>query len=123
MRRLAPLLLLAACVTTAPGGALDPVSARLSNEGLAVRMSNGLTCRGGAAPAGTRAWTGTLAGCPEGWRYRVALQDRTNPARFIVEAVLTALTLEDALAPAAEVQVFDPSGLATVFVSPPPPAD
>ncbi len=118
MKRLLPLILLAGCVT--PEGGAAPVSARLSDNGLTVRLNDGRTCRGGKPPEGTRRWSGPLAGCPEGWRHVVILEDRVNPARYLVEAVLTALTLEDALAPMAEATVIDASGRATVFVSPPP---
>lgn len=114
---------LSACVPTAPtvgGPAPRPVSAALASDGaLRVNLSNGRVCRGGVPPEGTRYWTGSLGGC-EGWSYAVRLDERTNPARYIVEVVLTALTLDAALAPVAEVTVTDPAGLSTVFASPPP---
>jgi hypothetical protein len=121
MRRLSVLLTLAlvACTTTeAPTTGMSPREATLSSQKLTVRMSNGSTCVGGVLADGTRSWGGPLAGCPEGWRYRVQLSSATNPARFIVEEVLTALTIEDALAPRAEVTVTDPNNNATTFVSP-----
>ncbi len=118
-----PTLALAACVTTngtpTVSGSPDPVAARLSSDGLSVRLSNGATCRGGKPPEGARRWKGVLGGCPDGWTYVVLLDERTNPARFIVEAVLTTLTIEDALAPVGEVLVTDASGRTTVFASPP----
>ncbi len=121
MHRLLVLLplVLAACVATeAPTTGMSPQSVTLSRERLAVRMSNGQTCTGGVLTTGARSWNGPLAGCPEGWRFRVQLSDRTNPARFVVEEVMTALTIEDALAPRAEVTVTDPNNNATTFVSP-----
>ncbi len=121
MLRFVPLalLFLAACeMPSGTGG--EPVSARLSNSGLRVTLSDGRVCRGGTPPEGARRWTGPLQNCPPGWQYQVLLDERTNPARFLVEAVLTALTLEDAIAPMAEVRVIDAQGLTTVFASPPP---
>jgi hypothetical protein len=124
MKRLIPLMFLAGCVAAGGGGgggegSTDPVSARLSAEGLSVRLANGTTCRGGRPPPGAPRWQGALAGCPEGWSYFVELDRRSNPARLIVETVLTALTIEDALAPFATVTVVDAAGQATVFASPP----
>ncbi len=116
--RYLPALALMGCVTTT-SGAPDPVAARLSAEGLSVRLANGTTCRGGPPPAGARRWSGALGGCPEGWRYFVELEDGTNPARFIVEAAFEALTIEDALAPFGTVTVVDAANQATVFISPP----
>lgn len=120
MKRLLSVLLLSGCVATGGGGGSpDPVSARLSAKGVSVRLADGTTCRGGPPPAGARRWQGALAGCPEGWVYFVELDERTNPARFLVESVLTALTLEDALAPVATLTVVNAANEATVFVSPP----
>lgn len=119
MKRMLSVLFLAGCVATGGGGSTDPVSARLSSEGLSVRLANGTTCRGGPPPAGARRWQGELAGCPEGWVYFVELDERTNPARLVVEAVLTALTLEDALAPVATLTIINAENEATVFLSPP----
>ena len=121
MRPIAVLLplALAACVTTQVStGGMSPQSAKLTTEKLSVRMSNGQTCVGGVLTDGTRSWGGPLAGCPEGWRYRIVLSDRTNPARFVVEEVLTALELDSALAPRAEVTVTSPTNFATTFLSP-----
>jgi hypothetical protein len=122
MRRLVLLFpfALAACVATpeAPTAGMTPREAVLSTKQLSVLMSNGKTCFGGVLTDGAKSWNGPLAGCPEGWRYRVVLSDSTNPARFIVEEVLTALTIEDALAPRAEVTITDPNNNATTFVSP-----
>lgn len=120
MRRLLLLsLLLTACTTTGEfSGGTTPVSARLSSELLKIRLSNGTNCIGGVLTDGTKNWTGPLQGCPEGWRFRVALSNQTNPARYIVEEVMTALTIEDSLSPRAEVTVFDPVNNATVFISP-----
>jgi hypothetical protein len=117
-RRLLPVvagLALSACAM-APA-ALRPISAQLTPEVLVVRMSDGRLCRGARPAEG--GWRGPLNGCPDGWRYAVDLDERTNIARALVEAVLTALTLEGALSPLAEVTVTGPDGRTTAFVSPP----
>lgn len=121
MLRFSPLLALAACTTIATtSGAPAPEAARISSEGVEVRLSNGRVCRGGGQPEDARSWSGALDGCPDGWRYAVVLDARqTNPARYIVEAVLTALTIEETLAPFGEVMVTDAAGRVTIFVSPP----
>lgn len=115
---LLPFLLSACVSTTGPTGSVQPVSARLNSEVLKVRLSNGQTCLGSVAEQGVKAWAGALT-C-DGWRYNVVLSNKTNPARYIVEEVLTALTLEDALAPAAEVAVTSPQSVTTTFVHPGP---
>lgn len=115
---LIPLALSACVANQAPITGMTPRSAELSRERLAIRMSNGTTCVGGSLTDGTKRWTGQLAGCPEGWRFRVVLSDHTNPTRFIVEEVLTSLTLKDILVPRAEVTVTDPNNNATTFVKP-----
>lgn len=109
--------LVSACVSTT--GTVQPVSARLSSDVLKVRLSNGKTCLGGVAQSGTKIWLGEFSGC-EGWKFRVALSNKTNPARYIVEEVMTALTIEDALAPAAEVIITSPASESTTFVHPGP---
>jgi hypothetical protein len=107
-------LVLAACVI-APEP--RPVAARLTPDALDVTLSDSRVCRAEKPAEGP--WEGALTGCPPGWRYAIDLDGRTNPGRLLVEAVLSALTLEGVLAPLAEVQVTDAAGRATVFDSPP----
>lgn len=118
MKRLIPLMVLAGCVAAGgSGGGPAPVSARLSAEGLSVRLANGTTCRGGKRPEGAMRWQGVLGGCPEGWTYFVELDERSSPARTIVETVQATLTLEDPLAPFATLTVVDAANQATVLVT------
>lgn len=112
MRRLLPLVLLAACV--APAGDPRPASVRLTQAELLLRLDDGTLCRADwrAAPAGR------LEDCGPGYGYAVHLEPLTNPARMLAEGIELALGGEF-LAPMAEVVITDPAGIDWVFASPP----
>ena len=114
MRRLFPLLLLAACA--APAGSPGLQSVRLTDRTLELRLSDGTLCRADwrAAPVGR------MDGCGAGYGYAVTVEDSPNLARQLVEGLLLALGAEGALAPMAEVVITEPGGTDRVYVSPPP---
>ncbi len=115
MRRILPLMLLAACAApqgTPPG--LQTV--KLTDRALELRLSDGTLCRADwrAAPVGR------MDGCGAGYGYAVTVEDSPNLARQLVEGVFLALGAEGVLAPMAEVVITEPGGTDRVYVSPPP---
>jgi hypothetical protein len=115
------VLLLTGCATSPS----RPVEVSLDRTSLQVRMSNGETCIGPvrAVPAGPNRTTvsgdGRLQGCSAAYGYRVTGDTATNPVRFVLEEVFTAIGLPNVIAPAAEVEITAPDGRSWRFASPP----
>lgn len=117
MKRLMPILLLAACVA-APGNPV-PQSVRLTDSTLTLRLSDGTRCQADwvAVPAGR------MESCGPGYGYAVHVDDRKNLLRQLIEGIDLALGGGLGLVPMAEVVITDPAGIDHVFTSPPRSAD
>ncbi len=107
---------LSACAATPP----RPVEVSLSQTLLEVRLSNGQTCTGPAPAAAAAGWSGTLEGCAVALPYEVTIDPGTNPVRFVLQEIFTAIGLTDAIAPIATVTITDATGRTRTFASPPP---
>jgi hypothetical protein len=70
-------------------------------------------------PAQPVTGVGTFADCAVPFSYTVTGDLSTNPVRFVLEEVFTAIGLPDAVAPLAEVEIAAPDGRRWTFVSPP----
>ncbi|MEZ5796179.1 MAG: hypothetical protein R3D63_00960 [Paracoccaceae bacterium] len=112
MKRLAPILLLSACV--AASGPPVPQSVRLTDQALVLSLSDGARCSvdWAAAPVGR------LDGCGPGYGYAVTVEDNPNILRQLVQGIVLALGGRGVLAPMAEVVITDPAGIDHVFTSP-----
>lgn len=110
-------LALAACSTPQSGG--RPEAVLVERDRITVSMSTGWPCTGFRTPATETAdgWAGTLEGCPDPYPYRVALKDKSNPVRMVLEEALTALGGEHLLRPVAIVEI-DAKGRTYTFRSP-----
>lgn len=113
----AAALALAACTIGPP----RPLSVSLTDTTITVPMSNGTTCTDTAPPGAATGWTGRLQGCPTAYAYTVEIDDRTNPVRYVLEEIFTALGGPDVIAPLATVTITDGTGRTRTFASPPPP--
>ena len=107
---------LTACATTPP----RPLSVSLTDTNLTGPMSNGTTCTGTAPEGAATGWSGTLQNCPTPYAYTVEIDPGTNPVRFILEEIFTALGGPDVIAPLATVTITDQTGRTRTFASPPP---
>lgn len=110
-----PVLALAACTSF---GAPRPVEVTLSPTHLAVRMSNGEVCHGPRPAGATGGWSGRFVDCSARYDYHVAIHPGTNPVRLVFSEALTALGLQAALVPAADVTISDGSGRDWRYVTP-----
>lgn len=115
--RLAPVLLLSACVAV-PG---DPVpqEVRLTQATMELRLSDGTRCRADwqAAPVGR------MESCGPGYGYAVTVEENPNLLRQLAEGLMLALGAEGVLSPMAEVVITDPAGIDHVFRQPQRSAD
>jgi hypothetical protein len=100
-------LALAACVD-APA---RPSFVDVTQQGIAVEMSDGQTCVGMAPAPGTD-WSGTLQSCNSPYPYRVVLEGG-NGARTQINAALG-----DVLNLAAVVEIDGPAGNTWTFRTP-----
>ncbi|MBO6603600.1 hypothetical protein [Rhodophyticola sp.] len=112
----AAALALAACTVGPP----RPLSVSLTDTTITVPMSNGTTCTDTAPPGAAAGWSGRLQGCPTAYAYTVEIDDRTNPVRYVLEEIFTALGGPDVIAPLATVTITDGTGRTRTFASPPP---
>lgn len=113
---LLPVLALAACANY---GAPRPVGVTLTTDNLTVRLANGEYCRGPAPSTGASAgWSGQLQGCSVSYGYDVAIQPGTNPVRYVLAEVFTAIGLEGVLVPLATVTIHDGAGRDWRFATP-----
>jgi hypothetical protein len=108
------LAFLGACAV--PTGQVEPVSLRLGDESLTLRLSDGTVC--------TKGWAtepvGRLDGCGPGYGYAVQVEENPNILRQLAEGLVLALGGKGILAPMAEVVITDPAGTDWVFTSPQP---
>ena len=113
MKKMLPLVLLAACAAPVGGDALQTV--RLTDTRLTLVLDNGTRCSVDwrAAPVGR------MENCGPGYGYAVKVDENPNLLRRLVEGVVLALGGEGVLSPMAEVVVTGPGGTDQVFVSPP----
>lgn len=98
-----------------------PEVARLSSQALVLEMSEGQRCRlprEAAAFDGPGGWGGPVVGCRGVARIEVVPR-AAGPLEMLAEAVFGVLTLEDLLAPPAEVRVTGTDGRLYRFASPP----
>jgi opacity protein-like surface antigen len=116
--RIISALILAAALAGCAASAPRPVEVTLDRTLLEVRLSNGQTCLGPAPDAVDAGWSGTLQGCAVAWPYTVDIDTRTNPVRFVLQEIFTAIGLADALAPVATVTLTDDAGRLRRFASP-----
>ncbi|QBY01054.1 hypothetical protein E2K80_10220 [Rhodophyticola sp. CCM32] len=112
----AALIALSACSI----GPARPLSVALTETNITVPMSNGTTCRDTASPGAGNQWSGNLQGCPTPYAYTVEIDPGTNPVRYILQEIFTALGNPDVIAPVARVTITDDTGRTRVFASPQP---
>ena len=112
---LIPALALGACTSF---GAPRPADVTLSQTHLTVRMSNGERCIGPRPAGEAGGWSGRFTDCSARYDYNVAIQPGANPVRMVFSEALTALGLQSALVPAADVTISDGSGRTWRYVTP-----
>lgn len=110
-----PMVALLGACAVAPGQ-VEPVSLRLGDETMTLRLSDGTLCSKGwvAEPVGR------LDGCGPGYGYAVHVEENPNLLRQLAEGLMLALGGKGILAPMAEVVITDPAGTDWVFTSPQP---
>ncbi|MGB8624267.1 MAG: hypothetical protein WCD16_15765 [Paracoccaceae bacterium] len=111
-------LILAACAGPLGG---RPEKVIVSRDMLTDTLSSGARCFGPRAGATQTAagWSGTLENCGAAYPYEVTLLPGTNPVRYVLSEVLTALGGETLIAPLAAVEITTPNRVYR-FRSPPP---
>lgn len=107
---------LVACAMNPP----RPLSVSLTEAMLEVPMSNGTICTGNAPEGASAGWSGTFESCPTPYGYTVEIDTRTNPFRYVLEEVFTALGGPDVIRPLATVTITDATGRTRTFASPTP---
>lgn len=97
-----------------------PDAVSLTQSALVVTLTDGTRCTM-TRPADASAWSGRLQNCAIDWPYRVALDDRSNILRQLVEAIFVQQGDKPLLNALGTVEITDPrSGTVLSFVSPPP---
>ena len=112
MKRLLPLVLLAACA--APVADPVPQSVRLTDQRLTLLLADGTRC----SVDWRRAPVGRMDNCGPGYGYAVTVEDNPNLLRQLVEGIVLALGGQGVLSPMAEVVITAPGGADQVFVFP-----
>ncbi len=118
--RAIPLLVVPLVLAACTQGPARPDRVELTRDLLQVRMSDGTVCEGIAHASGAEAgWSGSLTSCPWAYDYVVEIDPQVNPLRFVMEEFFTAIGLDQALRPIADVTIMGEDGRSYRFVSPP----
>jgi len=88
----------------------------LYQHGINVHMSDGQLCTAQKPGGAGLTWSGRLTGCAHPLSFSVALAQRVNPMRMVLDEV----GLSPILNPIARVTVTEASGREVIFASPPP---
>ena len=111
------LCVLVACGVPDGGGKIRDVSIR--NEAVRIFMTDGARCVVPFETGAPVSIAGVTEDCGYALTYSVTLSDtRRNPARFILEELLSAVGGDNLLAPRAIVRIEDTDGRERVFISP-----
>jgi hypothetical protein len=112
MKRLLPLVLLAACAV--PVADAMPRSVKLTDQRLELLLADGTRC----SVDWRKSPIGRMERCGPGYGYAVTVEDNPNILRQLVEGIVLALGGDGILAPMAEVVITGPGGTDMVYTSP-----